>query len=250
MIPLKPASPFVSFVLTTKFFRFFGKRLIHSYLIKAPDGTSFWVRPTDESDQYIIKEIYGEAVYDELAVSNGDVVIDVGANIGVFSTRASERVGAAGKVISVEPIKDNIRLLKKNLKQNGCTNVQILKLALSNSTKDGVMNVYQRHGSSSFVSKSREKLLSTQLVKVDTLDNVVSMLGLSRVDELKIDVEGAELDVLQGAVRTLSKHRPKVAIEIHPWGPSRSQITEFLQEQGYRTELREGEAGLALVFGM
>jgi len=92
---IKPSSSLVSLLLRTRRVRVIGRRLIRTYLTALPDGTSLRVRTGDISEEQMIDEIYGRHVYEtEFPLVQVNIVVDAGANIGVFSLKASRIVGA------------------------------------------------------------------------------------------------------------------------------------------------------------
>ena len=91
----------------------------------------------DDLDILGIVEIYALNVYHTEIIKRGDTVLDLGAGIGDFSVCASKRVGKKGRVISVEPNKEDFEFLKKNLKNNRCDNVTALNYGVSN--KEGTL---------------------------------------------------------------------------------------------------------------
>ena len=117
-----------------------------------------------------------------------------------------------GKVIAIEPEKNNFKILKKNIKLNNLNNVIVInkgcfsKRATLTFYLDGVGT-----GGHSLVNKSvgDEKIK----IEVDSLDNILKELKIKKIDLMKVDVEGAEADVLEGAVKTLNKSHPKIVFE-------------------------------------
>jgi FkbM family methyltransferase len=143
---------------------------------------------------------------------NKGIFIDVGANIGKYAVMVGRRLKNKGKVIAFEPMHENFEILKKNIKLNDLDNVVIpLEVALGN--REGNINFYIDSegigGRHSLVKKTKNKIK----VKVRKLDNVLKELKIKRVDLIKIDVEGAEAEVLKGAVKTLKNYHPKIIFE-------------------------------------
>ncbi len=180
-------------------------------------------------------------------VERGDVVLDVGAWVGDFTIPAAKRAGRGGKVIAVEPHPGNLSFLKYNLEHNvKLENVKVIEKALWR--RKGRMKLFLGQGFSSSEHSLRagegEQLseASTYVwVETETLDGLVSRLGLERVDFLKMDVEGAELDVLSRGKRTLEITR-KVAVAAYHLREGRQtwpEVERILRKHGFETQVTE-----------
>lgn len=137
-------------------------------------------------------------------VKSGDVVLDIGANIGFYSVLAAKQVGEKGKVLAFEPDPKSVSLLERNLALNTVEkNVQIIPVALSNHEKEGnfIQNKYSP--GDSYLSDEKKG----DVIQLNTLDNIVQSLQLSAIDVIKIDIEGAEIAFLEGATDTFIKHK-------------------------------------------
>jgi FkbM family methyltransferase len=165
-----------------------------------------------------------------------DVVIaDVGAFVGTFAVWASRR---CGKVIAFEPHPKHHALLQRNLILNGCENVVPVEAAVgeveakvSMGDPDLAAHVLAKYGAGFGMQLSYEP----GDIQQSTLDELLA--DEPRVDCIKIDVEGAEVRVLQGALATLRKHRPRLLIEVHSHYPNcehnGNQISALLEPLGY-----------------
>ena len=135
------------------------------------------------------------------------IVVDVGANIGWYTLLAAKTVGVNGKVIAFEPAPENYRLLKKSIKINNFNNVIAYRLCVSNIS--GTNKLYlgtQNLGGHSLKTKSGNNSID---VKTTTLDTTLKELHVENVDLLKIDVEGAEPEVIEGCLHYLSNRKIK-----------------------------------------
>jgi len=141
----------------------------------------------------LTKKIFGYLKNYQL--KEGDIVIDAGAYEGEFTILASKLVGDTGKVISIEPTKEGYYKLLKNIALNNLTNVIPLKIALWN--KHGKLKISDEFGGSHITCKDGEE------VEADTLDNLINKMGLKSIDFLKADIEGAEIEMLEGAKKAL-----------------------------------------------
>lgn len=140
--------------------------------------------------------------------------IDVGANIGLYCLVAAKEIGPTGKIVAYEPQPDCCDVLKHTVNLNNWEErfwVQPVALGAASS-----VNPLYLAGSGSTLDDDFNDNHSTQsiLVDVDTLDNQILQLGLDRVDFIKIDVEGVELQVLQGAEKTIKEQTPVIFVEI------------------------------------
>ena len=179
----------------------------------------------------LLLETWGYNVYERVfKVKRGFVVLDVGAHVGVFTLKASKEAGKEGLVVACEPHPTTYALLLTNLRGSRCENVVPLNIALCDFEGEGKLFV----SPSSMVHSLAFKRDRWIRVNVDTLDNTVRKLGLKRVDFIKIDVEGAELQALRGAEETLEKFKPILSIAAYHTPTEVDEITETLSSKGYR----------------
>lgn|GEM_PF-2078161 len=144
----------------------------------------------------------------------GDTVVDVGANIGYNAVHAARRVGSAGRVVAIEPTPDNLAVLEHNLSAARVANVLVRPVAAGRD--NGKRSFYVRGDTSavnSFYPQScYAKVTGTLEVPIERLDDLVD----GEADVVKIDVEGAELEVLDGMVRLLRHRGLALIVEWHP----------------------------------
>ena len=166
-------------------------------------------------------------------VKEGNIFYDVGANVGFFSLLAARLVGPKGRVISFEPLPDNLVNLRENMKRNQFLNVQILPFALGATNEEQIFQVSERPTWGKLKSVGNDapdKYLSDIKVAVRRLDDLVSDGVIPPPDFVKIDVEGAEVEVIEGAQQTLTRHRPTLIIELHGTG---NRLTPKFASIGY-----------------
>jgi FkbM family methyltransferase len=171
----------------------------------------------------------------------GGVFLDIGANAGYFSLLASRCVGESGKVLAVEPNPAMAKQLRQNSERNGFANIAIAESACSDSVES--RSLYVANASNTGLSSlSRDNLAWTKSVTVTctTVDLLVEEYGLHHVDLVKIDVEGAELQVLRGMTTVLTCLRPKIIIELLPsllesFSTTVVAVKEYLAAFDYRT---------------
>lgn len=144
-------------------------------------------------------------------ISRDTVILDIGANMGWYTMLAAARA-PQGRVIAVEALPDNVRLLWRGIRANGFRNVDVWPIAAAQDTR--CVAFYAPHSNGTILtdaSPNDRNLLSIPAVRLDAL------LGdLERLDVVKIDVEGYEPYALQGMTQALLKHRPAVFCEFHP----------------------------------
>ncbi len=174
----------------------------------------------------------------------GATFVDIGAHDGYCSLKAARVVGPSGRVIAVEPNPEMLTILRKNIEASQAKDILVVPMACAD--KEGTLTLFAASQSNTG-STSLSQANATQYglveksyqVPVRTLDAILREAAVSRVDVVKIDVEGAEQLVLSGALDTIKRFRPAVLIELDdlllaPMGSSASAITEFLSAQGYR----------------
>ena len=158
----------------------------------------------------------------------------------MFTLKAS-RKAKEGKVVAIEPHPLNYMILLKNITINKLKNVIPVNLALSDSK--GVAKLYISRKSLGHTIKGKRIEVSREgfpthinciEVKTKTLDQVVDELGLSKVDFIKIDVEGAELDVLKGATKALEENNVFLAIAAHHIPEEVLEIAKYLRMKGFK----------------
>ncbi len=172
----------------------------------------------------------------------GMVVLDIGANHGLYTLLASKRVGPTGKIIAFEPSLRERKALRLHLVLNRCQNVIVQDLALGNESGECQLYVVEDRaaGCNSLRPPVVDAKTSLASVRVARLDEVLLSQNIDRVDFIKLDVEGAELDVLKGALRLLrTVPRPVLLVEVYdirtqPWGYKARDIVEFLDQNRYR----------------
>lgn len=137
----------------------------------------------------------------------GDVVVDIGANIGYYTRMVSRIVGVDGSVLAVEPMPTAFRILQMNCAD--LSNVTLFNLALNNQVGEATFYVRRNGDTSSLSPDPNAKAVQ---VKMTTLDDMLAKY--SKVDFIKIDVEGFELEVLYGSQKVISKCKPIVYFEL------------------------------------
>jgi FkbM family methyltransferase len=189
----------------------------------------------NNKDDFTTMTMREDEIIRHFNTKQGDIVVDVGAHIGKYTIIASKRVGANGKVIAIEAHPGNYEMLNRNIKLNGLTNVTTLNYAVY--SKESKVKLFLPG------EKSNHSIYNTLLpsratdegkfveVTADTLDNLLQKNGISNaeVNWLKIDVEGAELEVLKGAHVVLSNsNNIRLLIEVHNIADDKNLYTPIM----------------------
>jgi FkbM family methyltransferase len=171
------------------------------------------------------------------SVAPGMTVADIGAQSGFYTLLLSKRVGLDGKVIAFEPLPANYRLLDENIRLNNIENVIIRHEAVGDHS--GEVSFHFPTEEPSLIAGPVLAADSKGIFPVDcvSLDDFVSRRQI-KLDLIKMDVEGAEGSVLDGALRTLTQFHPILIIELHDVGdyPRRHPVPIRLQALGYTIE--------------
>jgi FkbM family methyltransferase len=168
-------------------------------------------------------------------VWTGDVVMDVGANWGSHTLYFSRLAGGDGVVYAFEPFPPAFTELEWHMQANKCTNVRALPYAISD--KDGTASFVIGDSPSEGSLLEASSIPSTQKENVSVitrkLDSLIEELDLKRVKLIKIDVEGAESRVLQGAGNVIERFRPHLVIDLHT--PEQDvDVARFLIDRRYK----------------
>lgn len=142
-------------------------------------------------------------------IKAGDVALDIGANIGLYTMQFAHLVGSEGRVVAFEPNSENCRLLLLSQIRNGFTNIELIPVALSDQRSAHLFTTCM--GSNGSLSDYRHDVLSPGCTVVPTFR--LDSLAIDRADVMKLDVEGAEFRVLTGADSVIQKFRPLITTE-------------------------------------
>ena len=206
----------------------------------------FYCRNSDDFHMMVAHEL--DIIERNFSPKEGDVVIDVGAHIGPYTLKASKRVGLNGKIIAIEADPENFDILNRNIQLNKLTNVIALNYAAY--SKEDKIRLYLLKGKESSYTKYNTVMTDRAgnekrfvEVQANTLDYLLQSNGIKheQVNWIKIDVEGAEFDVLKGAKDILSKsNNISLLIEIHNLALHNTTlyepIKEFLNSYNFKIE--------------
>ena len=181
-----------------------------------------------------------------------DVCIDAGANVGLYTHRMSILTGGIKKnIFAFEPIKENFEQLLYHLKLFELSNVEPVNLALANKDdielemvmpiENGVPLTGHSFVSSNLLSPHKNLELKnnetveykTYHVNSTTIDNYIQKLGINKLQFIKIDVEGSEINVLEGAKISLAAFRPIIQVELVSTNKNYNRVLRFLKKLGY-----------------
>lgn len=214
---------------------FHGELKMHLHLSEHMQRRIFWMGYYSTDIVALLKRM----------LMPGMVVVDVGANIGEITLIAAQRVGRTGRVVAFEPVNVIADQLAEHVRINDLSQVVIKREALGRTARDHVP-IYASCGQD--VSDENQGLASLygesegqepiEYVNITTLDDTVVSLSLSRVDLIKIDVEGGELPCLQGAESMLRRFRPMLIVEVQAFSARQagwdvSELFQYLHGFGY-----------------
>jgi FkbM family methyltransferase len=169
-------------------------------------------------------------------VRQGAVFYDVGANVGIYSLLAALRAGPSGRAYAFEPLERNLRYLRRHISLNKVQNCTVFEQAVCN--EEGMCSFSAAAVESSMARLSPDGEI---LVPSTTLDNCIyGPRRLPPPDIVKIDVEGAELEVLKGSYRALAEFRPTIFLEIHGT-QLHADCRAFLSRMSYRIDEGYGQ---------
>ena len=217
----------------------FSQNIFHGYLSKGrlyePDLSMFVIR----------------------VLKKGDVFVDVGAHVGVFSILASKLAGPDGQVIAVEAERDNVDDLMGHVELNGCRNITVRNAVLSdspgpttfytNADNDGGHCLWDP-GRHAFNRKSAANP-EPRTVEAETLDSIIGELKPPAIKILKMDTEGAEHLIVKGGLETIESYRiPFILSEMNDFGlqqlgSSQQAYRSAMKEIGYDTFLMDDQGG-------
>ena len=200
--------------------------------------------PLNKED-FIVMTRHEDDIIERFLPKKGDIVVDIGAHMGRYTIISSKRVGANGKVVAIEALRDSFKMLNRNIKLNQLTNVIPLNYAVY--SKETKIKLYLPEVESGYSiyntilsnrARTEDKFVE---VNANTLDHLLQLKGIRQeeVNWIKIDVEGAEFEVLKGASNVLSKSKDiALLIEIHGLDNHRP-ILEFLSSYNFKIEFEK-----------
>ena len=202
------------------------------------------------SDSILCRVIYEgnfeleELTYFKKYIKKGDVILDIGSNIGLHALYASKLTGSDGKVFAFEPVKKTYMRLAENIGLNNFKNIKHFNLAISDvsgeaeitTSKDG----YDAWNSMAAATNEDEKNFIKEKIQTQTLDHFISTnVGSTKIDFIKIDTEGWELNVLKGGESYLKNNDPIIMVEyaesiLKKFNRNLEDIYDILTKYGFK----------------
>lgn len=194
-------------------------------------GMWLYMYPKGDWQEKMLEESYDKELFDAIRKYNleGKTIYDIGSHIGYHSIFFSKLVGSKGSVLAFEPNPFNAKRIQENIDKNQIANIKVYNLALSSENSETEFlfsdNIESGTSSGGFIEESDtlyektgyETDIGFQRMKVQTkkIDDLEEIRNGKKVDVMKIDVEGAESLVLDGAMNTIKSQKPIILIEIH-----------------------------------
>ena len=180
-------------------------------------------------------------------IGPGSIVLDVGANIGLYTLEAAKAVGATGRVIAIEASPGHISTIGKSVGLNGFQNVDIISSAVGDVEGMTTLTLPEGANHGMFTLGSVAGSV-TMRVNVKRIDDILDEQKVLSVDFIKMDIEGSELVALKGATQTLKRFRPTILIELNEaalrsCGTSSFEVKSLLYSMDYKGSI-VGTSGL------
>jgi FkbM family methyltransferase len=204
------------------------------------NGINYHLDLSDSIDWYIyygFRETSRQSLYE--LIREGDHIVDVGANVGEITLNAAKITGAKGRINAFEPDPCNFKRMKENLSLNNFYNIRPQLVGLGDKTgMFPLCYINERNQGMNRILNSPPDQQKITEIEVITLDKFAMENHITKLDLIKIDVEGFEYKVLKGAEDTLNKFHPTLFIELDEknlvdQGNSAKQLVEFLENKGY-----------------
>jgi FkbM family methyltransferase len=211
-------------------------------------GYKSYCRTWNNFNDLIIMTTHEDDLLQLFRPTKGDIVADVGAYLGRYALTSSNLVGKSGRVVAIEGDPSHYEMLDKNLKLNKVSNVTAINCMVGSKdmhiTHQEFLDMYITY--QEFLEKggTDKPQFGNTVIHVNSLDNLlIKEHGISEVNWMKIDVEGAELDVLKGAHNILSNSkRIKLLIEIHGVNKLYKPIMEILNSYNFKIIFEKPES--------
>jgi FkbM family methyltransferase len=174
---------------------------------------------------------------EEFEIKKDDIVIDIGAHIGYFTIYAANKA-EQGIVYSIEPYKESLEILKKNLKLNNLTNIESFHAAISKITESVTLFIDKNNQIGNSIFQTDE---TTESEKVNSfsLGDFVKNNEIKKIDFLKMDCEGAEFEILLNLDKELIKKINKISVEVHENNNKNSldELVDFLSKNNFKVSI-------------
>jgi FkbM family methyltransferase len=215
----------------------------HTFLARLPLGREIEVRYREGIGLSMLLEGQFEGAEIEALCTyahRDSAAIDVGANIGIYTVVLATAIGTGGRVLAFEPAPENVGRLRRNLQINGISNADLFPVAVG--ARSGCVELYLSDdpaAHSTSVVAAERRVGRSMPVAASSLDVVWNEARRPGVSVVKIDVEGTELGVLEGARELLAACRPTLLIEIKS-AVRLANVKGLLAPYGYRPKQPNG----------
>ncbi len=200
----------------------------------------------DLNDFGISKELAVSSIREKVAteytykiLKRGDIVVDIGANIGYYALLEARLVGDNGLVYAIEPAPHNLSLLTQNCKINNYKNILVYECAIGNNDGETTLFISKKHNWNSMIVREELEIVDQINVKTYKLDTFLEDKKIPTY--IRMDVEGFEYEIIKGMANLLSRDIPlRLFIEVHPHIMNKSDLIELLKTlkiSGFEVEL-------------
>ena len=219
-------------------------------VINAGDGAHFNVR-VNTSDILVIWEIWKAKIYDDthLPIQAEDTIVELGGHIGGFGVRAA-KMAHRGHVYAYEASSKNFAMLEKNQKLNEANNLHIHNMAVSHQS--GELKFFMPGDNGALGSLLQESDSPMETVQATTLGDIIRDNNIERIDYLKVDVEGAEYDILFNCPANILAKVKHMVMEYHEFeGDKRNHrdLVKLLESHGFHVVVEDGIFPQKFLFG-
>lgn len=206
-------------------------------------------------DCAIINEVCVRKIYlQEFGIDENDIVVDIGAHIGIFSVFASE-LAKKGKVYSFEPVPENFKILKENIELNKKKNIIPINKAVSSKIgkKEFFISKTNTGGGSLYLNNKEKKHEIKINVSTSSLKDIMRINKIKKIDFLKMDCEGEEYEILFNCPDKILKSVKKISMEYHNIDDKYnfSSLKVFLEKKGFRVKLgKQTKSGIGILYAL
>jgi FkbM family methyltransferase len=194
-----------------------------------------WIVGSGEHGYWLGSYEMGKRIAFEKEILPGSVIYDIGANVGFYSLLAAELTGEKGQVYAFEPLPRNIKFLIQHVQINRYENIKIIEAAVSDHEGDAYFDL---GASTAMGHLSQGGELKVNVVR---LDEMLARGEILPPDYMKIDVEGAEFDVIQGSQNILETYHPTLFLDTHN-RTAHQQALIRLEQLGYQITILDGKS--------
>ncbi|MBA7490716.1 hypothetical protein ES702_01259 [subsurface metagenome] len=192
-------------------------------------------------ERVIFNEIFIYEDYfpnENFKIKKGDIVMDIGANVGTFSIYCKD----AKKIYAFEPVLENIKLLKGNLLKNSITNVEVIDKAVT--SKKGFQKIYisgKNNAAHTLINSDVVETIRTEIINTIPLEDFIKENKIKEINFLKLDCEGSEFEILYSLSEESFKKIDKISMEVHNFTGKEdfNKLVDFLRKKGFEVERSE-----------